>query len=228
MLNRAKVRLDLRATWWEAAKALALPILIVLTLRWLFIEPYIIPSGSMLPNLQVNDHVLVNKFAYGLRLPFTNIYLLEWSQVQRGDIVVFRYPKDPSVYYVKRVLGLPGEKISWSGASFWINDRPVEQQAQEGHLWKELDWILQYRPSAFAAEGQYYLNENEYFMAGDHRDNSADSRMWGGVKKELMLGRVSYIWLACDYMLEASPRICDPLAVKWGRLFKSPDKSLIY
>ena len=103
--------ISLKSNWRQAVFALLLPILLVLAVRWIVLEPFVIPSESMVPNLLIHDHLAVTKFNFGLRIPFSKEYLIFWHKPQRGDVVVFRYPKDPEVYYIKRIVGLPGEKI---------------------------------------------------------------------------------------------------------------------
>jgi len=212
--------LDLRATWPRAIRALLFPVIVILFIRWALFEPYIIPSGSMLPNLHIHDHVLVNKFRYGFRLPFAKQYLLNWSSFQRGDIIVFRYPKDENIFYVKRVIGLPGETITWEGHQVFINGEKIPQTSLSDNQYLELNWILQYRSSGYVEDGEYKIQADEVFVMGDHRDNSSDSRVWGPVKINLVLGKVSRIWMACDKMLDPSIRLCDPRTIKWDRIGK--------
>jgi signal peptidase I len=209
---------DLRASWFKAAKTLLFPVFVILFIRWALFEPYIIPSGSMLPNLHIYDHVLVNKFRYGLRLPFAKQYVLNWSSFKRGDVIVFRYPKDENIFYVKRVIGLPGEKISWQGHQVFINGEKIEQIAQSDNQYLELNWLLQYHSNGYVEDGEYEIQKDEVFVMGDHRDNSSDSRVWGAVKINLVLGQVSRIWMACDKMLDPSIRLCDPRTIKWNRI----------
>lgn len=216
------MKTDLRATWLQAIMSLSVPIIIVMTIRWALFEPYIIPSGSMLPNLLIHDHVLVNKFVYGLRLPFGKKYVVEWGKVERGDIIVFRYPRDETVFYVKRAIGLPGETIRWEGHEVYINDVKIDQADLGDGFFQELHWRLQYQASGFAEEGEYKIPEDEVFVMGDHRDNSSDSRVWGGVKTGKILGRVSRIWMACSKMLDPSVRLCDPSTIRWDRIWKIP------
>jgi len=213
---------DLRSSWGRALVGLSAPIIIILSIRWAIFEPYIIPSGSMMPNLLIHDHVLVNKFAYGLRLPFGKRYVWQWGTIKRGDIIVFRYPESPEIFYVKRVVGLPGDEISWRGHKVFINHNLVEQTLLNMNQYRELDWIVQYVESGFFEDGDYKVKGDEVFVMGDHRDNSSDSRVWGGVKKDLILGRVSHIWMACNKMLDPSIRLCDPRTIEWARIGKKP------
>ena len=118
---------DLRATWSMALKGFLLPFLIILGFRWALFEPYVIPSGSMIPNLLIHDYILVNKFAYGFRLPFTYNYLFSWSHPKRGEVIVFRNVGAEDYFLVKRVVGLPGDTISYSSnGELVINNQIVE------------------------------------------------------------------------------------------------------
>ncbi|MCS6837716.1 MAG: signal peptidase I [Bdellovibrionaceae bacterium] len=209
---------DYRATWGQALWALALPILIILTLRWVFFEPYVIPSGSMIPNLLIYDHVLVNKFSYGIRLPFSSTYLFQWRKPKRGDIIVFRYPQDPNIFYVKRVVAVPGDVIRWSGHSLFINGEGLSQEPQGDGLYREGNWLIQFQRQNKNEHGMYELGSDEYFVMGDHRDHSSDSRVWGPVKLNLVLGTVSLIWLSCEEILDPSLRLCDPQTIRWNRI----------
>ena len=118
--------IDLRTTWGQAWFYFLLPIILVLTFRWLVTEPFVIPSGSMIPNLLVHDHILVNKFSFGIHVPFSRKWVVQWSTPKRGDIVVFRYPSNPDVYYVKRTIGLPGDKVAIKEGIVHINGKPLD------------------------------------------------------------------------------------------------------
>ena len=114
---------DLRATWPQALLTLFGPILLFLGVRWLIAEPFVIPSGSMIPTLHIHDHILVNKLAYGVHVPFSKSWLTHWSNPKRGDIVVFRYPENPDVFLVKRAIGLPGDRVALQSGALRINDQ---------------------------------------------------------------------------------------------------------
>ena len=200
----------------EYARSFFPIVLIVLLLRSFLAEPFRIPSGSMMPTLLVGDFILVNKFTYGIRLPVINKKILALNEPKRGDIVVFRYPKDPSVDYIKRVIGLPGDRVVYDNKKLYINDKPVEQvslgryegfgQGQDmtgaEHLQENLNGIehsILVRNDALSAEGVYVIPEGNYFVMGDNRDNSNDGRYWGTVPEENLVGKAFFIWMSWDW-----------------------------
>ncbi len=218
MLRSAGTAFDEENEPWlvEYARSFFPIVLIVLLLRSFLAEPFRIPSGSMMPTLLVGDFILVNKFTYGIRLPVINKKVLALNEPKRGDIVVFRYPKDPAVDYIKRVIGLPGDKIVYDQKKLYVNDKPVEQvslgryegfgQGQDmtgaEHLRENLTGIehsILVRNDALSAEGVYVVPEGNYFMMGDNRDNSNDSRYWGTVPEENLVGKAFFIWMSWDW-----------------------------
>jgi signal peptidase I len=202
-------------------------ILIVFALRSFVFEPFKIPSGSMIPTLLVGDLILVNKFTYGLKLPVVNSRLTEGNAVQRGDVVVFRYPPQPSVDYIKRVVGLPGDEVAYLNKRLTINGQPVATTAVSDFFdestmeyFKQFDEQLgvknhriivdERRPGfvAGAFDFQYKDNcrynvegvtckvpEGQYFVMGDNRDNSLDSRFWGFVPDRNIVGKAFFVWM---------------------------------
>jgi len=199
----------------EYSRSLFPVILIVLLLRSFLVEPFRIPSGSMMPTLLVGDFILVNKFAYGVRLPVINTKIIDISKPGRGDVAVFRYPKDPSTDYIKRVIGLPGDRISYYNKQLYINgeavsleDKAVYQGVGSGigmsgaqvkveDLNGSTHEILvdKHRPTI---NDEYVVPERHYFVMGDNRDNSNDSRFWGTVPEENLVGRAFLIWMNWD------------------------------
>jgi signal peptidase I len=189
--------------------------LIVLLLRSFLVEPFRIPSGSMIPTLLVGDFILVNKFDYGIRLPVINRKLVEIGSPARGDVVVFRYPEDPSTPFIKRVVGLPGDRIVYKDKRLFINDEPVayddagtfigvksavmhtganrlvEHLGDESH-----DVIV--TPNAYSMDWEGTVPPDSYFVLGDNRDNSRDSRYWGFVPDGNLIGRAFIIWMNWD------------------------------
>jgi signal peptidase I len=227
--TRARLRDDkLRQPWWLEYSASFFPvILVVFVVRSFVVEPFKIPSGSMVPTLLVGDFILVNKFEYGIRLPITNTKITEGRAPSRGDVVVFRYPKDESVDYIKRVIGLPGDLVEYQDKKLTVNGKPVPETALSDYLDEErLGYAKQFAedlngrknavlnnpavpPFIVGAEDFPYRDNctynargvickvppGNYFMMGDNRDNSADSRYWGFVPDRNIVGRAFFIWM---------------------------------
>ncbi len=202
-------------------------ILLVFVLRSFLFEPFKIPSGSMIPTLQIGDFILVNKYTYGIRLPVLNTKIIDVNEPQRGDVMVFRYPEDPSLDYIKRVVGLPGDTVAYINKELSINGTPVavqklpdyehdgrnyfsEQFSEklgevEHRLLRDADVpafvqgveIFPYRENCtYNASGVICkVPAGHYFMMGDNRDNSRDSRAWGFVPEENIVGKAFFIWL---------------------------------
>ncbi|MSR14448.1 MAG: signal peptidase I [Gammaproteobacteria bacterium] len=188
---------------------------IVLLLRSFLVEPFRIPSGSMIPTLLVGDFILVNKFTYGLRLPVSNTKFIAIGTPARGDVVVFRYPQDPSTPFIKRIIGLPGDRIAYRNKQVYVNGRPVEyaplgsyvgQKSAAVHtgadyLEEHLETVnhrILVTPYAPIIDGEYDVPVGQYFVLGDNRDNSRDSRYWGFVPDENLIGRAFMIWMNWD------------------------------
>ncbi len=203
------------STFVEYCKSFFPVILAVLLLRSFLVEPFRIPSGSMMPTLLVGDFILVNKFAYGIRLPVVNTKIIEVGEPQRGDVVVFRYPKDPTVDYIKRVVGLPGDRIGYFNKVVYINGKPVGQVPGGVYIGKgsgvsmsgasrrreqlgDVQHDILVMPRTPGLEGEYLVGENEYFVMGDNRDNSNDSRFWGSVPEHQLVGKAFTIWMNWD------------------------------
>jgi signal peptidase I len=202
-------------TWIEYCKSFFPVILAVLLLRSFLVEPFRIPSGSMMPTLLVGDFILVNKFAYGIRLPVLNTKIIDIDEPERGDVVVFRYPKDPSVDYIKRVVGLPGDTVRYANKVVYVNGRPSGQVPAGVYVGKgsgvsmsgaskrreqlgDLQHDILVMPRTPGVEGQYVVGEGEYFVMGDNRDNSNDSRYWGTVPEGNLVGKAFRIWMNWD------------------------------
>ena len=203
------------STLVEYSKSFFPVILAVLLLRSFLVEPFRIPSGSMMPTLLVGDFILVNKFAYGIRLPVLNNKVIEMGEPQRGDVVVFRYPKDPTVDYIKRVVGLPGDRVGYFNKVIYINGEAIGQVPAGVYVGKgsgismsgaskrseQLDGVqhdilvMQRSPGL---EGEFVVPDGEYFVMGDNRDNSNDSRFWGSVPEANLVGKAFRIWMNWD------------------------------
>ncbi len=187
-------------------------LLIVLILRSFLFEPFKIPSGSMKPTLLVGDFILVSKFSYGVRLPVIHTKILDTGSPERGDVAVFRFPADPRVDYIKRVVGLPGDTIVYENKIFTINDEVINISPEqpyvlpgtdaissgvalrEEQLGSVLHEILQHERSR-SQSGKWVVPEGHYFMVGDNRDNSNDGRVWGFVPEANLVGKAKYVWM---------------------------------
>jgi signal peptidase I len=190
--------------------------LIVLILRSFIVEPFRIPSGSMIPTLLVGDFILVNKYSYGIRLPLINKKVIDIGSPERGDVAVFRYPLDPSTPFIKRVVGIPGDKIDFRDRRLYINDKEVDydqigtyvgikSSAQhtgakiaEEDLFGYSHQIL-LTPRAHNPSFTGIVPPGSYFVLGDNRDNSRDSRYWGYVPDANLVGRAFMIWMNWDH-----------------------------
>ncbi|QOJ24058.1 MAG: signal peptidase I [Gammaproteobacteria bacterium] len=218
--------------WWiEYPKSFFPIILIVFSLRSFVIEPFKIPSGSMIPTLLVGDFILVNKYTYGIRLPVINKKVFDLNEPKRGDVLVFRYPEDPSIDYIKRVVGVPGDVITYHNKQLIINGEVVKMDYDGDYKYVEsgLGYIysdryseylnkdkshsilinqdvkaLQYsnvRDFPFRDNCKYHrtgftceVPPGNYFALGDNRDSSSDSRYWGFVPEENIVGKAFMIW----------------------------------
>ena len=214
--------------WWVEYSISFFPvILIVFLLRSFLVEPFKIPSGSMIPTLLVGDFILVNKYVYGIRIPVVNRKVLEIDRPRRGDVMVFRYPVDPGLDYIKRVVGVPGDRIEYRGKRVYLNGAPVPVRRIDDYLSRErMQFSQRYVETLNAKEHEILVEEDapsyvqrtrsfpfqdncnyntagltctvppdHYFVMGDNRDNSSDSRVWGFVPDELIVGRAFFIWL---------------------------------
>jgi len=199
----------------EYARSFFPIILIVLLLRSFLVEPFRIPSGSMIPTLQVGDFILVNKYSYGIRLPLLGSKIIDIDEPKRGDIVVFRFPEDPSIDYIKRVIGLPGDHISYIDKTVYVNGEPARQEplgtytgtgsglrmSGASHRIEHLDGVdheILIRTMRRSASGEFDVPAGRYFVMGDNRDNSNDSRFWGTVPEENLVGKAFMIWMNWD------------------------------
>ncbi len=201
----------------EYARSLFPVFLVVLVLRSFIIEPFRIPSGSMYPTLQIGDFIAVNKFAYGVKLPVLQTTIIPVSDPKRGDVVVFKYPNDPAVDYIKRVIGLPGDEITYIGRTIFINGAPLKSELlgkyhgtgsgavmNGASLVKESfangsshEVLLDMEKSSQDME-TIIVPEGHYFTMGDNRDHSNDSRFWGFVPEKNLKGKAFGIWMHWD------------------------------
>ena len=199
----------------EYARSFFPIVLIVLLLRSFLAEPFRIPSGSMMPTLLIGDFILVNKYAYGIRLPVVNTKIVEIGEPERGDIVVFRFPKNPQVDYIKRVVGLPGDKIAYYDKKIYVNGKLAKQVSLGRYqgvgqgknmtgarlMLEDLTGVehqILILPGAPTVEGVFTVPQGQYFVMGDNRDNSNDSRYWGTVPEANLVGKAFFIWMNWD------------------------------
>ena len=233
--KRQELGIAKKPLWLEFSADLFPVIAFIFILRSFFFEPFKIPSGSMIPSLQVGDFILVNKYVYGVRFPVLNQKIIEVGSPKRGDVVVFRYPKDESVDYIKRVVGVPGDLIEYTDKRLTVNGeaftyKPIElipETGKEGMRYgpAPLHFVETFpsklggvehmiendpqRPSGVMADPFKYsencqysytgfkcrVPDGHYFMMGDNRDNSLDSRYWGFVPDKNLVGRAFFVWM---------------------------------
>jgi signal peptidase I len=193
-------------------------LLLVLVFRSFLFEPFKIPSGSMLPTLLIGDFIVVSKYSYGLRLPVLNTKFLETGEPERGDVFVFRYPEDPKVNYIKRVVGLPGDTITYRNKTLFVNGELVEQDIVGPWIGEgmnrnrpgtrpqrlierlgDVEHDILIHPSRRAGVARSWtVPDGHYFAVGDNRDASLDSRAWGFVPEENLVGKAIRIWMHWD------------------------------
>ena len=226
-VTQARQRLLMQPWWLDWTAGLFPVILAVFVLRSFLFEPFKIPSGSMIPTLLVGDLILVNKFTYGVRLPVVNIKLTEGTPPHRGDVMVFRYPPKPSLDYIKRVVGVPGDEVAYLNKRLTINGQPVSKtpvpdffDQDSMSYFKQFEEVLggrrhrllndDSRPAFIPGVENFPMKQNcrysvegvvckvpagHYFMMGDNRDNSLDSRYWGFVPDRNIVGRAFFVWM---------------------------------
>jgi signal peptidase I len=217
-----------RQPWWVEYSVSFFPvILVVFLLRSFLVEPFKIPSSSMVPTLLVGDFILVNKFTYGIRLPVINRKVVALGSPERGDVMVFRFPEDPSLDYIKRVVALPGDRLEYRNKRLTINGQSVPLRQVDDYLSRErMQFSRRFVETLNGAEHEILIDDDtpafmapsrafphagncnynmsglactvppgHYFVMGDNRDNSSDSRVWGFVPDENIVGKAFFIWL---------------------------------
>jgi signal peptidase I len=225
--QEARSRLIMQPWWLDWTAGLFPVIIAVFLLRSFLFEPFKIPSGSMIPTLLVNDLILVNKFHYGVRLPVINLKVIDNNSPERGDVMVFRYPPKPSLDYIKRVVGIPGDEVAYLNKELTINGKPLPKtplpdffdadSLRYAKQFEETNGDRTYRllndddrPSFIAGADNFPHRDNcsystegvvckvpagHYFMMGDNRDNSLDSRYWGFVPEANIVGKAFFVWM---------------------------------
>jgi signal peptidase I len=233
----------------EYLESIGVAVAIALLLRAFVVEAFQIPSGSMIPTLEIGDHIFVSKFAYGIGIPFTNKKILNLAEPKRGDVIVFKYPLGPEIDYIKRVVALPGDKLEIRRNQIFINGKPMDRNYvgpsrysetpridgmvndRACELWKETldgkhhDTI--YEPDGRSQDfGPKEIPPRNVFVMGDNRDNSNDSRVWGTVPYELIKGKALIVWWSRGPTRgEWSPRGFGEWfnAIRWRRFFQVVD-----
>ena len=243
--NRKKKKLSVELL--KSFSSTAGIIFLILIFRWLLIEPFVIPSGSMIPSLLIRDHIAVNKMAYGIRYPFSNKYLWRRGIPQRGDVVVFRSTEDRR-FMVKRIVGLPGDTVFIDeNGQVWINSERLSRESIRnpknseefysvserslGASYRDYDFFVEetekrryrviQRLSTYSRWAETYtVPKDSVFVLGDNRDDSKDSRSWGALPMDNIMGRAFGIWLSCEESFFSLRILCNPLTIRGERIFR--------
>ncbi|MFW6297529.1 MAG: signal peptidase I [Desulfosalsimonas sp.] len=191
----------------ENLEAIFIAVLLALFIRAFVVQAFKIPSGSMEPTLEVGDHILVNKFIYGVKLPITNTSIIPVSKPERGDVIVFEYPVDPDKDFIKRVVGIPGDVVEIKDKKVYVNGRLADDYPVKYNG----DGVLPESASQKDEFGPITVPQGSYFVLGDNRDNSYDSRFWGFVRESAVKGEAFIIYWSWDK---------ENFGVRWGRIGK--------
>jgi len=255
MNSTGKKALDKRGRWSQVIRSLCVLLMVYPALRWLTFEPYVIPSESMVPTLLVQDYILAEKWSFGLRIPFTQKWLIGPKLPRRGEVIIFTSKTGPHFTFIKRVIGHPGDTIEIQGKQILVNGKPlnlepIETKAHKRNSGKSSGEIFSESLYDFSSEGEasnrknynnetsyqvrwenydrspdpdesYVVKSGELFVMGDNRDNSSDSRVWGGLPIKNLLGRARFIWLSCDDNSGTTGGLlCPSSGLRKGRIFK--------
>ena len=202
-----------KSVFREYFEAIFIAILLALFIRTFIVQAFKIPSGSMLPTLLIGDHLLVNKFIYGIRVPLSGKILVPIVDPSKGDVVVFKFPKDKSIDYIKRVVGTPGDTIEIKKKKLFVNGIAVD----DPHAHVSTPAVLEADASPRDNFGPILVPENRIFVMGDNRDNSYDSRFWGFVDQKDILGKAFILYWSWDIdkSLFSAERFS---SIRWGRI----------
>jgi signal peptidase I len=231
-----------KSTVREYSESIGVAVAVALLLRAFVVEAFQIPSGSMIPTLEVGDHIFVSKFAFGISVPFTDTKILQYAEPQRGDVIVFKYPLDHSIDYIKRVVGLPGDAVEMRQEELFINGKPVSRERtpsacpdnetprgpglsdeRDCELWMETLGDKRHETIQEPGRGgrdftRLVVPAGHLFVMGDNRDNSSDSRVWGTVDLDLVKGKALIVWWSRGESEGWSP-VAWIKAIRWHRFF---------
>ncbi len=190
----AQAQVKPKSTFREYAEAIGMALILALFIRTFIVQAFKIPSGSMIPTLQIGDHILVNKLSYGIRIPFWEHYIVHFGQPQRGDVLVFIFPEDRTKDFIKRVIGVGGDTVEIHGKKVYVNGKQID----DPHAHFEGD-----DPQAVGLPsrddfGPQKVPEHHIFVMGDNRDRSYDSRFWGFVDLDDVRGKAFLIYWSWD------------------------------
>ena len=205
-----KVSQSTKSTFREYAEAIIIALILALFIRTFIIQAFKIPSGSMLPTLKIGDHLLVNKFIYGVKIPFSGKVLIPVKDPKPNDIIVFKYPENPKLDYIKRVIGVGGDVVESRNKTIFVNGKPFN----DIYGYQSSDTIIRGKRDNF---GPITIPEGKVFVMGDNRDNSYDSRFWGYVDHKAILGKALILYWSWDVTkpLLSSDRFT---SVRWSRI----------
>ncbi len=189
----------------ENIEAVVIAVILALFIRTFVVQAFKIPSGSMQPTLKIGDHILVNKFIYGVKLPYVRTTIIPVSSPERGDIIVFKYPEAPDKDFIKRVIGIPGDTVQIKKKQVFVNGKPVRHEYGMHTDSNVIPGRVNHRDNY----GPETVPEGSYFVMGDNRDNSYDSRFWGFVKESAIKGEAFIIYWSWD---------SQDFGVRWGRI----------
>ncbi len=221
---------DRRGKWSDVIRSLMTILILYMAFRWILWEPFVIPSGSMESTLLVQDYVVVKKWPFGLRIPFTHQWLIGPKLPERGDIVVFKAVDESGHFLVKRVIGLPGDEIETTDQGFLVVNgqeysyQSLESEDEEIDVYRENNGQKSYQVQFYKQMTQqvssYKVPEGHLFLMGDNRNQSADSRYWGPLPIKNLLGEMVMIWMSCNESESLSSFLCSPKDFRWERFFK--------